>query len=168
MGIIQSGVTVAAIIAAGIWFFWRGEPSPKANIAHVVTHRQITEQWTWLHVSIIVSNVGKRPLDLGFGIIRVQKILPLDPKVSETIKRNETPIDQKAMIVLWPRIGKPYKPEINMKIQPDESDRVSCEFIIPSYVQTVKIYSFFTKSEDSPIGWPTTTIYDLKKRGGNG
>jgi len=163
MSIIQSVITVAAIIAAGIWFFWRGEPSTKVNFTHVVAHRQINEQWTWLHVSIIISNVGKRTLDLKSGIIRVQKILPLDPKISERIKRNETPIDEKAMIVLWPRIGKPYKPKIDIKIESGESDRVNCEFIIPSYVQTIKIYSFFKKSEDSTIGWPVTTIYDIKK-----
>jgi len=160
---IQSIVTIIAIIAAGIWFFWRGEPSPKANIAHEVMYRQITDEWTWLHISTIVSNVGKRSLEINSGIIRVQQILPLDPKISEKIKRNESPIDQEAMIVLWPRIGNPYKPNISIKIEPGESDRVTCEFIIPSYIRTVKIYSYFTKAEDSPIGWSTATIYDLKK-----
>ena len=161
---IQSIVTIFAIMAAGWWFFFSGEHSPKANIVHEVVHRKITDKWTWLHISTLINNVGKTSLDINSGIIRVQQILPLDPKISEKIKHNQSPIDQEAMIVLWPRIGDPYKPKINLKIEPGESDTVKCEFIIPSYIQTVKIYSYFAKSQDSGIGWSTATIYDLRKR----
>jgi hypothetical protein len=161
--LIQSIVTILAIIAAGIWFFWRGEASPKANIVHEVVHRQITDKWIWLHISTIISNVGKSSLEINSGIIRVQQILPLDQIISEKIKRNESPIDQEAMIVLWPQIGDTYSPKINMKIEPSENDRVKCEFIIPSYVRTIKIYSYFKKAEDSTVGWSTATIYDFNK-----
>jgi len=162
--IVQSAFTVAAIIAAGIWFFWQGETSPKANISQMVTHRQIHENWTWVHVSIKITNTGKTTLYLTSGIIRIQKILPLDPKVSERIERNESPIPQDSLIVAWPRIGDSYKPQLNIKIEPGESDKLKCEFIIPSYVKTVKIYSYFKEQKDSPTGWSVTTIYDLKRK----
>lgn len=162
--IVQSFFVVAAIVAAGIWFFWQGETSPKAKISHMVTHRQINENLTWVHVSITITNAGKTTLDLASGVIRIQKILPLDPKISERIERNENPIPQDSLIVAWPRIGDSYEPPLNIKIEPGESDMLKSEFIIPSYVKTVKIYSYFEKQKDSPTGWSTTTIYDLKRK----
>ena len=162
--ILRSFFTVAAIVAAGIWFFLQGETSPKANISHMVTNRQINENLTWVHVSIKISNAGKTTLDLTSGIIRIQKILPLDPKISEIIERNENPIPQGSLIVAWPRIGDSYEPSLNIKIEPGESDILKCEFIIPSYVKAVKIYSYFEKQKDSQTGWSATTIYDLKRK----
>ena len=43
-GILQSVATIIAIIAAGIWFFCQGIQSPKANVSHMVTHRQIMRE----------------------------------------------------------------------------------------------------------------------------
>ena len=162
--IVQSFVTVAAIVAAGFWSFLQRDTSPKANISHMVTHRQINENLTWVHVSITITNAGKTTLDLASGVIRIQKILPLDPKIKERIDRNENPIPKDSMIVAWPRIGDSYKPPLKIKIKPGESDILKSEFIIPSYVKTVKIYSFFTNEKESKTGWSATTIYDLKRK----
>lgn len=164
--IAQSVLTAIAIIAAGVWFLMQREAAPKANIEHTVTHRQINNDWTWVRVSITISNPGKRLLDFESGIIRIQKILPLDSKIRSIFERNESPISKKDYKVRWPRIGKSYEPQLDIKIEPGEEDNLDYEFIIPSYVKTVKIYSYFSKQENPPLGWAKSTIYDLKEIGG--
>ncbi len=162
--IAQSVFTVGAIIAAGIWFYIQKEASPKANIDHKVTHRQIDDDWTWVHISITISNPGKRLLNLESGIIRIQKIMPLSKEIRKMIKNNKSPISQKSYRVPWPTIGKSYKPQLNIKIQPGEDDTLDYEFIVPSKIRTVKIYSYFTKQQKPPIGWGKSTIYDITRK----
>ncbi len=180
-GIAQSIFTIGAIIAAGIWFFIQKEASPKANIIHEITHRQIDKDWTWIHVSISISNPGKRLLNLESGIIRIHKILPLSKDISKMLKNKKNPISEESCKVSWHRIGKEYTPMLNIKIQPGEEDNLECEFIIPSYVQTVKIYSYFAKRQrkqnsnsmietshlanlqNTDIGWGKETIYDIPR-----
>ncbi len=161
--ISQSVATVIAIIAAGIWFFMRGEVLQKANIEHNVTHRQINNDWTWIHISITISNPGKRFLDLKSGIIRIQKILPLDSKIRDRINNNKKLVSQKSYGVPWPRIDKQYEPQLNIRIQPEETDTLNYEFIIPFKTETVKIYSYFEMQQSPQIGWGKTTIYDITK-----
>jgi hypothetical protein len=161
--IAQSVFAVIAIISTGTWLLVQREAVLKANITHEVTHRQINDNWTWLRVSIVISNPGKRLLDLESGIIRVQKVLPLDSKIQNMFDRNENPVSGEYYKVPWPRIGKSYEPKFDVKIEPGEEDNQDYEFIIPSYVKTVKVYSYFAKQESPPIGWKESTIYDITR-----
>lgn len=166
-GTIQSWITIIAILAGGIWFIFRGEAETRANISHAVTHVQITKDWVWVHVASKIENVGNTNLNLDSGIMRLQKILPLDSRISAKIEAKSSPIDED-YIVPWPTIGPSYELEkIAVKIAPGEEETLEHEFIIPSYVETVKIYSFIGKKGE-PIGWHRTTIYHLKtEEGGN-
>jgi hypothetical protein len=177
-GVIQSIVTVVAIIAAGIWFLVRAEASPKFNISQKVTHREIDKNWTWIHVWVNVSNPGNRTIYLKSGKFRVQGILPLDKNIQEKIEQGESIISKNNRLVLWPKIvnkndENEYEDiKINARINPGENDNINIEFIIPSYFKTVKIYSYLEKEisfweelfscESPQRGWFETTIYDIK------
>ncbi|MCP4989048.1 MAG: hypothetical protein GY928_24220 [Colwellia sp.] len=158
---VQSGLTIGAIIVAGIWFFVQREASLKANIDQKVTHRQIDKDWTWVHVSVSISNQGKRFLDLKSGTIRIQKIMPLAKEIADKIANNQDPISSISHKVPWPNLCDPYEPVLEVGIMPGEIDQINCEFIIPSYVQSVKIYSFFKKDQKQRKGLTKTTIYDI-------
>ncbi len=180
--IVQSVFTIGAIIVAGIWFFVQREAEVKANIDQKVTHRQITKDWTWVHVSVTISNQGKRFLDLESGVIRIQRILPLEKKIKDKIMNNQDPIvigTHNVGKVSWLKLCEPYEPKFKVGIEPGEVDKVNCEFIIPAFIHTVKIYchidnkqsqgngwtskmfSYLGKKQNqSFLGWTATTIYD--------
>ncbi len=162
-GIIQSVLICLSIITAGIWFFLQRDPLPKANITHEITHRQITPELTWLHVSVSITNVGKRLLQLESGFTRLQKILPLDPAIADTIKAGKSPVSPVDCVVPW-RTSHSFDLNLTVAIEPGETDILNYEFIIPAYIRTVKIYSYFERRKD--LGWSRTTIYDLTKSGG--
>jgi hypothetical protein len=164
--IAQSVAMTLAIIAAAIWFFWQREPEPKANIAHSVTHRQLNRQWTWVNVSITISNVGKRLLNLTSGNVRLDHVLPLDKPIAEAIEAGPRIIAEGQVRVIWPSIAGPYKTPLNLQIEPGESDSLDYEFIIPNSIRTVRVYSYFAKQESPPLGWKKVSIYDIRQRGG--
>ena len=159
--IIQSVLITFSIIAAGIWFLAQSEASPKANISHDVTHRRLNDNLIWVHVAITVTNPGKRPLYLNNGTFRLQGILPLDVNMDKQIKKDASKLIPPGLIgVQWPQIGNAYENvPINERVDPGESEKLNIEFIIPSFLQTIKIYSHFEKAQG--IGWTATTIYQL-------
>lgn len=195
-GVIQSILTITAIILAGIWFFMRAEVTPKANISHTLEHEQITDKWTWVHVGVIISNPGLRRLELRHGTFRIQGIMPLGDIIKEKIKKGEAVIPKDDAIVEWPTIGKIYVNEdrkteiiceneyenrdIKIDIDPGESQKLVVEFLIPSFVKAVRIYSHVYRDKScwenaisfcgfengKKIGWYEVSIYDLKKNRG--
>ncbi len=160
ISILQSIFTIAAIIAGTWWFFFQAEASPRVEISHSVVHRKIHNQWIWVYASISLSNVGKRPVHFNSITVWLQKILPLDKNIKYKMEQGTKIINEKGDVE-WPLIGELYQSTIDIKIEPGEKDKINYEFLVPSYVKTVKLYSFLQK-EGTNIGWSLASIYDLK------
>jgi hypothetical protein len=162
--IVQSAVTTAAILAAGAWFLMQGEAEARANISHEVTHRPLDDRWTWVGLSVTVENAGNRRLDLERGIVRIQQVLPLDAALAGKLAAGESLMDGTA--IPWPRIGESYELELHNQIQPKESDSsFHYDFVVPSNVRTVRLYSYFEQRADPPLGWGHATFYDIRDGG---
>ncbi len=161
LSIIQTCFTIIALISAAAWFLIQGEASQKTNISYEVTHRKITEKWLWLHLNVVFSNVGKRPLYLERGHARVQKILPLEKNISEKLTKNKHPILPQETTVQWPYLDELHDVKLDMRINSGESDSSEFEFFIPAHIQTVKLYCFFKKSKEERMGCLISIIYDL-------
>jgi hypothetical protein len=164
-GLVQSLLTIAGIIAAAIWFIAQSESSPKANITHSITHRKIHENWTWIHTTIEISNVGKRRLALRYGIARLHQILPLDISIHDKIQYGDPLISKDISMVKWPVLKDDDDVEIRSNIYPGETDKIYYEFVVPSFIGTVELYTFFSMKKNDPQGWSKITIYDLNKKG---
>ncbi len=193
--VIQSILTIIALIAAGIWFTMRAETTPKANISHTLVNEPITEKWTWVHVGVVISNPGVRRLELRRGTFRIQGVMPVADIIREKIAKGEPIIPKEDGIVKWPTIRKIYgdenemrvmiceneyeNKEINVDIDPGESQKIVVEFLVPSFVEAVRVYSHvyrdasfwekvkaFCAFEKAKYEWSEVSIYDLKKNKG--
>ena len=161
ISILQSIFTIAAIIAAGWWFFFQAETSPRINQSHLVKYYKIHDDWTWIYVSIKLENPGKRPVSLSSEKVWLQKILPIAKNIKDKIEQDINLISEKGDID-WPLIGKPYQKEIDREIHPGESDTLNYEFVIPSYVKTIMLYGFY-QTDGSTNGWPLASLHDLRE-----
>ncbi len=172
-GVVQSIITILAVLVAGTWFVVQREGVPKVIVAHTITHRQINRDEIWLHVTITVANPGKRRIRVEFGTVRVLQILPLHKDILAMKAQGKHLIPVYQSQVVWPLID---QREIKEKvgIEPGEKDEFHHDFIIPSSLQTIQIYSFFPKQIKPLIGWSKKTTYDIapslkfdKQRTGN-
>lgn len=159
VSILQSIFTITAIIAAAWWFFFQAETSPRIGLSHLVNYHKIHDDWTWIYVSIKLENLGKRPISLSSEKVWLQKILPVDKNIKDKIEQDINLTAEKGNID-WPLIGEPYQKEIDIEIYPGESDTLNYEFIIPSYVKTIRLYSFYQK-DGSIKGWRLASLHDL-------
>ena len=155
----QSIATVIALMVAGGWFFAQREGLSRATIEHKITHRVLSANRVWVHASVRITNIGRRRLHLQKGTFWLQKILPVESKLEVRLAKGESLVSPGQAIVEWPRIGPLYEPTLNHSLEPGEDDEIECEFIIPSSVRTIKLYSYF--ANEPTLGWEKSTIYEI-------
>jgi hypothetical protein len=158
-GTLQSALTIVGIIAAAWWFLFRAESAPKLTLEHAPAHYKLTEDWVWVYVAVEVTNLGERPVRLSSERVWLQKVLPVDPSIQAKFARDE-PVINADGDVDWPLIGQPFLGRSDVELYPQESHSISYEFLIPSYVTVVRIYSFYQK-QGSERGWQHSSLYDI-------
>lgn len=175
---IQVIITIAAVVVGGFWtyslFIKERENYPHANIEHKVSHVQLSKDTILLRVSIVVTNTGNSRLVIKKSDIRIQQILPLtgcvenypcaEKQINEALQKRERTKDRFS----WPMIARRLKPwEIPLDIEPSEKDEIDFEFVIPSDVTTIRIYSYFRNEEktthEGEVGWIQSSYYKLKE-----
>jgi hypothetical protein len=159
--LIQSIFTTLAIICAGGWFFLQGEAGLRANLSQTVVHRRLDAQWTLVHVAIKIANEGKRRITLTSGFVRIQQVLPLDKQFANTMQQGVSLVESEKGRIPWPIVGMPYERALYRQIEPGEEDYLNFDFIVPSVLKTIQVYSYFKKREHHQIGLEAITLYDL-------
>ena len=160
---VQSVATTLAIAAAAVWFVLQGEARPRANITHAITHRALDDHWTWVVVRVDVGNTGRRRLSLRTARVWLQQVLPLTPDMRSALGTPDV-IPAHASHVPWHSVGKVYADvPVDAVIEPGETHTLDFEFLIPSDVRTVLVYSYFDNPTygTNAVGWGHETIYDL-------
>jgi hypothetical protein len=174
---VQAIITTAAIIIGGIWtynlFVKERQQFPHANIEQKISHVALSKQTNLLRVGIEIANTGSSRLLLGKSIIRVQQILPIPPcpkqgpcasqQVNAAIKESERQADRFS----WPLIAEREKGfEQPLDIEPGEKAPIEFEFVVPSDVKVIRVYSYFRNDQksngDNEIGWSMSSHYDFR------
>ncbi len=175
---IQAIVTILAVLVGGAWtyklFIKERKHIPHANIEQKVSHIPLTDQVNLIRIGVDLTNMGNSRLVSRKCIIRIQQISPILPceghepcavkQVNAALKETERKEDRFSWPLLTERVkifGKP------LDIEPGEKDVIDFEFVIPSNIETVRIYSYFrnekkTKGKDE-VGWSVSTYYDFRK-----
>lgn len=165
--VLQSSLTVAAIIAAGLWFWWQGEFRERLNVDHDFQCRQLTSKWVWIHLAMDIENVGRRDVDLQTVKVWTQKIVPMDKDFRDQLLKKQHLVDPETGRVQWRVIDKTREIQLERKIAPGESDQQTAEFIVPSRVRTVRLYSYLEQPDSSKPGWETASIHSISEEACN-
>jgi hypothetical protein len=162
---IQAVTTVFALIVGGVWtykiFILERVTSPHVDVSQVVTGKLISPDWYWIQVSINAKNTGRSLVKFDTADIEVDQITPLPEKIKEDIKDGNYPVAGNDLNIPWKglcRYVRPFSPTL----ESGESAPKVVEFIIPGWLQTVRILTFLTsKSLTNGQGWNALTIYNL-------
>lgn len=163
--IVQSVITVAAVILGGIWTYWlfvrKREKYPSAKIEHRISHRPIANGKILLSIDATVINSGDVLLALVSGNITVSQMLPPQDELLDILNTSEGD---------WVTSWHPLVPIVNpigqkgqLEIEPGESQQFFNHFVIDASIQTILVKTFFDNVEKPKrkIGWTLTTMYDL-------
>jgi hypothetical protein len=167
--LIESIVTVVAILVGGIWsyflFVQNRQRYPRANVQITVTHKKIPNKKILIHVKVAISNIGNILLSIVSLETRLQCVLPISTELEGLTKgklllNGETEIE-------WPLIDS-YERTFNngdYEIEPNETQEMCFDFIVDNSTQTVAIYCYIKnqKKRRREIGWDSTVLYDLNE-----
>ena len=159
VSIIQSGVTVVAIVAGGIIAAVKPELfrdfEPHLTIAHTVDHRDIGNGYVHIAVKAALHNSSRVKVKLREGYFALQEITSGSHTPMENILYPNWPILDEATFSL---------DDHEITIEPGQTIQEVLQFMVSDRVDTVLIYYFFHDSRfpDNPRrGWGMTDVYDI-------
>lgn len=177
LDILQSLVTIVAVVVGGAWtylLFIQGRNwSPHANIEHKISHIELSKELNLIRVEVDVSNTGTSQLRLAKTVIRIQQILPISScpeKVScakQEVKIASERIERDNDGFTWPLVAKRETTSEDVgPIEPGEKQLLEYEFVLPSDVKIVRVYTYFkngvVSKPNNEIGWEASSYYDLR------
>ncbi|HVO67794.1 MAG TPA: hypothetical protein VMT12_15060 [Syntrophales bacterium] len=170
--------TIAAIFVGGVWtydlFIMERKRYPHANIEQKVSHVALSKRTNLLRVGIELTNTGNSRLLSSKSTVRIQQIVPVPscPEqglcVKEELDDAFKEIERKANNFSWPLIAERENSFKNaLDIEPGEKDFIEFEFVVPTKIKVVRIYSYFSNDLKSKVqnevGWSTSSHYSFGK-----
>lgn len=199
VSIAQAIVTIIAIVLGGI-FAWQRRLifrhwQPHVTISHDVTHRQVSPENVHVEITAILHNSSQVKVELRDGLFTVEQLAPVSDEYVEQLygktfvdkERYEAPEWHclKEIRLEWE--------EDELVAEPGEKVAVTLEYIVPNYVESILITTYFYNTRvmgkipaafnprdaqrkkqrwwpwrmSGPRGWIRTTAHDIVLAGDN-
>ena len=158
---VQGVFAIAALCAALVWFVARTEWVERVNVEHVIEHRKLSDKWTWIRVETHIENVGNVPVEIGNVFGSVRRVLPLEPAFAVALEKGHQIMEPGKRLVAWRRLGEPHKFKLGIEVQPQETEVVDFEYVVPSTLKTVQVITRF-QALGREGSFSKLTTYELK------
>jgi hypothetical protein len=113
-----------------------------------------------VHISVMLSNEGSVPIGKTNGRVLINQVLPLANELMKKAKQGSI-LDPNQDWVAWPVLS---KKDLNLDwtIEPKERDTQEIDFVIPSYVKTIRVRSFIRNPGTKENTWDKISFYDIE------
>ncbi len=169
--ISQGILTSLAICVGGCWTyvrFIRGRrKAPWANIIHEATSRRLSPGETLLRVGVKVQNTGNVLLKWDEGGVRLQKVLPCSTERLDWYQEKLNALGDAATEAQWELLEERKLTNHRREIEPGEMDTIHFDFILPSDLETVLIYSYIRNPTKRNTYWNETSLQDVASNNRN-
>ena len=168
---IQGIGTVSAVCVGGAFAFYRLQMfrtfQPHLSISHDVSHRPIGNSYVHVALAVTLVNGSRVKIDLLEGYFQLLQVSPVSDEAIERLY-TQTFIDRVDPDLQWPVLDDVERSwhQNELTVEPGESHRETCEFIVSSGVESVIAYSYFYNSkaaehQGSSEGWSAETVHDI-------
>ena len=188
----QAAFTSAAIVVGGIFAWRRGYifrlGQPHLTIDHDVTHRQVSPAYTHIEVTATLHNRSRVKVEIRNGLFTIQQVAPTTDEDVEYLYSQSYTGNVEYLDLAWnvlneiPRVWN----RDELVAEPGESVTATFEYLVPSYVQSILLTTYFYNSRvmgtiddvrnsrdahkkrrlwlweiSGPRGWTRTTACDM-------
>jgi hypothetical protein len=172
--IAHSIFIIVALMFAGYWWIKQGQNHPRVHITHDIACKNIHKKNNLVHVMINIKNIGQTPIKVNKSIVNVQQVTPLTEDLIRDIETGKSIIDRNyGLVTRWPFACEKaeegeYVLNEQIPIEVGETQRLDYDFLIPSEVTTIKLYSLHESTGSFPfsnvnVRWKTVTIHLIKE-----
>lgn len=150
----ESIVTVAAIVAAGI-FAWRNgiifrQRSPHINITHEISHRAVSSSYNHIAVTMNLHNSSNVKVEFRDGLFALQHLAPMEDEIVEDLYNNAPEyVHNESMNAIqwetWEEIWSEWDKD-ELSVEPGQTVAHTVEFVVPWDVESVLITIYMFNS----------------------
>ena len=169
--IVQSSVTAVAIVAGGIFAYYKlqlfRDLEPHLSVTHEVSHRFVGDSYVHIAVTANLYNSSRVSVEVRRFTFRLQEISPVSDSEIERLYK-EVFEDRIEDYIQWPTLDgiDLSRNKGEMIVEPGGSHKETFEFIVSTGIETVMVYTYFYNSprpqnSQSSEGWGATTVYDI-------
>lgn len=171
-GVVQAFMAAIAIALGGVFAWFKlqifRDLTPHLTISHEVSHRIISPSYALIDVTVVLHNGSRVHVELREAVFRLQMVSPLsDEEVAELY--DEMYANRGWVRARWPKLNEVERnwDEGELIVEPGESHRESCDFIVSTDVAAARVYTFFQNPSfqeggGMARGWGTATVYDTR------
>jgi hypothetical protein len=165
---INALLAVIGAFIALYWWFCKRDRKPRAVLHLEMTDVLIEGSKHYIHVEIILNNVGKVKLKTESGMLWIRQITPLlDPdKITNDPLFARTPNGKSFET---PYLIKKDAIKIDNEFEPGESESIYCDEILDKGPQSILIYAFvrditipMVRHVPYGFGWSVQKIFTLR------
>ena len=168
---LQSLSTTVALALAGIWAYFQfvlfRNYHPHLTVLQDVSYRLINPEYFHIAVVALLNNTSRVKVEIQKVSFQLLQIAPVSSEEAERL-RDEVFESNFQEDLQWPlRHERTREWQANACIvEPGETLEVTCEFIVPSSMQSVLVYTYvhnsqYSEKSDGVQGWPKSTVRDL-------
>ena len=172
--VVQALITAAAIGIGGAFAWFKlqifRDLTPHLTITHEVGHRIISPSYALIDVTVVLHNGSKVHVELREAIFRLQMVAPISDEEAATLY--DEMYENRGVRARWPKLNEVERSweEGELIVEPGESHRESCDFIVSRDVAAARVYTFFhnpsfQEGGGMASGWGATTVYDARDYG---
>ena len=172
--VVQALATAAAIGIGGAFAWFKlqifRDFTPHLTISHEVGHRIISPSYALIDVTVVLHNGSKVHVELREAIFRLQMVAPISD--AEAARLYDEMYENRGVRARWPKLNEVERSwnEGELIVEPGESHRESCDFIVSTDVAAARVYTFFhnpnfQEGGGMARGWGATTVYDARDYG---
>jgi len=162
---ITQGILTCVAIISGCWyFFYRGEIRSKLLLEQEIESVRLNQQTTMVHISLKMENAGTTPVQIRQIRYRLLQVKPLVPELNQQAQGNANLVPGGQRWIPFPLI-RDQETQYDVLLMPGESETVTLESTVPSFLEVTKVYIFVPNEEDpsKEIGWRSTSIHFLNQ-----
>lgn len=168
--VVSGVVTIAAILIGGVWTYYlfirHRLRFPRANIEMQVHDAVINlGKLRAVHVTLRITNTGTTLLKPKYAELRLRQVAPVHIDLAEIIKPDPDtdPVEAGQTELPWPALAtREWSKEKGViEIEPNESEAIEADFVIPSDLNTIQLYAFLRnpKKAGDNVGWTATQLH---------
>jgi hypothetical protein len=144
--LIESWAKIAGIAVAGIWsylvFVRQRQRYPRASLKQTVIARDLSVGRRLVTVSVKLSNIGQRLIEVDIVTVVIQQIAPLNSELTLHALRDHDPLNSAgSREIRWFKIGYRRTAFVrgNVEVEPGESEQLNFDFSLESTVDAIKV-----------------------------
>lgn len=168
---LQSIATTIALALGGIWAYFQfvlyRNQQPHLTVSQQVTFRSVNADYFQVNAVGLLNNTSRVKVEIQKVSFQLQQVAPISSLDTERL-RDEVFVSKEREDIQWPVLYERTR-EWNARlcvVEPGETLEITCEFIVPSAMKSIIIYTYVHNSQykgnlKRVQGWPKSTICDL-------